>query len=100
VDFVFSNRKLERLYTEERGARRYPPEVVEAFFRVMAVIAGAKDEQDLRAMKQLHYEKLEGKRKHQRSLALHGGFRLVVELVEDDEGRYFSIVEIVDYHRG
>lgn len=98
MDFEFVNRKLERLYTGEKGARRYPPEVVDAFFKVMQMIRGAKNEQDLRAMKHLHFEKLKGRRKHQRSLVLHGLYRLIVELVEDDEGTYLSIVEIVDYH--
>jgi len=100
VDFEFANRKLERWYTDGMSVRSYSSQVVDAFFRVMEVIEAARDERDFRALKQLHYEKLKGKRKHQRSLALHGGFRLVVELVEDDEGTYLSIVEIVDYHKG
>jgi len=33
-------------------------------------------------------------------LVLHGPFRLVVQLVEDDLGVYVLIEEIVDYHRG
>ncbi len=100
MDFAFANRKLERLYTEGRGAREYPQKVVEAFFRIMAVIDAARDERDLRAMKQLHFERLKGKRRHQRSLVLHGSFRLVVQLVVDDDGTYILVEEIVDYHRG
>jgi len=100
VRFQFASRRLERLYTEEWRARRYPAEVVDAFLKVMAVIEAAASEQDLRNLKHLHYEKLKGERKHQRSLALHGGFRLIVEIVEDDEGPYLSIIEIVDYHGG
>ena len=100
MDFEFANRKTERLYTEEKGGRRYPPRVMDAFFEVMRVIEGAEDERDLRKMKQLHFEKLEGGRKHQRSLALHGLFRLVVQLREDDDGKYLLIEEIVDYHKG
>jgi len=100
VDFDFANRKMQRLYAEERGAQRYPSQVVDAFFKVMRTIEGAKDEQDLRAMKHLHFEKLKGKRQHQRSLVLHGPFRLVVQLIEDDDGTYLLIEEIVDYHGG
>ena len=98
MDFDFANQKLRRLYAEQKGSRRYPPEVVDAFFEVMQVIDSAKDEQDLRAMQHLHFEKLKGKRKHQRSLVLHGPFRLVVQLVEDHDGTYLLIEEIVDYH--
>ena len=100
MDFGFANRKLECLYTGEQGARRFPPQVVDAFFEVMNVIDAARDERDLRALKHLHFEKLKGRRKHQRSLALHGGFRLVVQLLEDADGKYLLIEEIVDYHKG
>lgn len=91
---------MERLYTEEKGARRYSPPVVDAFFEVIRTIESAKDERDLRKMKHLHYEKLKGGRQHQRSLALHGPFRLVVQLREGENGAYLLIEEIVDYHRG
>ena len=66
--FKFSNSRMQRLYTEERGERKYPREVVEAFFEVMAAIDSSADERDLRNLKHLHFEKLKGKRKHQRSL--------------------------------
>ncbi len=100
MDFEFSARKLERLYTEELGASKYPPQVIDAFFEVMAAVEAARDERDLRALKHLRFEKLKGQRKHQRSLALHGGFRLIVRLLEDDEGKVLAIDEIVDYHKG
>ena len=100
MEFEFSNRKVERLYTDERGARKYPPRVVDAFFEVIRVIESAEDERDLRTMKHLHFEKLKGGRQHQRSLALHGAFRLVVQLREGDDGKYVLIEEIVDYHKG
>ncbi len=100
MDFEFANRKMERLYTDEKGARRYPPRVVDAFFKVIRVIESAVDERDLRKMKHLHFEKLKGGRQHQRSLALHGPFRLVVQLREAEHGAYLLIEEIVDYHEG
>lgn len=98
--FRFAKTRVRRLYTEELGARKYPTEVVEAFFEVMAVIDAAHSEQDLRAMQHLHFEKLKGKRKHQRSLKLHGGFRLVVQLVTDDQGTFVLVEDIENYHRG
>ena len=100
MEFEFANRKIERLYTEERGARKYPPRVVDAFFEVIRVIESAEDERDLRRKKHLHFEKLKGGRQHQRSLALRGPFRLVVQLREAENGTYLLIEEIVDYHEG
>lgn len=96
--FYFADKKLEKLYTEEKDAHKYPESVVDAFFDMMAVIAAAKDERDLRRLKSLRYEKLKGQRSHQRSLRLNDQFRLVVEREEDGEGRFLWIVSIEDYH--
>ena len=100
MDFEFANRKLQRLYTEEIGGKKYSNQVVDAFFEVMTAIEHARDERDLRALKHLHFEKLKGKRKHQRSLKLHGGFRLIVQLLEDQDGSYILVEAIEDYHDG
>lgn len=98
MKFIFATTKLERLYTKEQGARRFSKLVIEAFFDVMGIIATVKDERDLRNFKSLHYEKLKDKRSHQLSLALNGGFRLILEREEDGEGMFFRIISIKDYH--
>ena len=98
MKFIFATTKLERLYTKEQGARRFSKLVIEAFFDVMGIIATVKDERDLRNFKSLHYEKLKGKRSHQLSVALHGGFRLILEREEDEEGKFLRIISIEDYH--
>ena len=96
--FTFEKRWLQRLYEEEKGANGYPLEVIEAFFEVMAVIHSADSEQDLRALQGLHYHKLKGKRSGQHALNLNDQWRLVIERKKDGDGRYLSIVDIVDYH--
>jgi toxin HigB-1 len=96
--FAFNSTKLTRLYTEEKGAHKYPPGVVDAFFEVMSVIRHAKDERDLYAIKGLRYEKLKGHRSHQRSIRLNQQFRLILERQRDEQGRYLLIIEIEDYH--
>jgi len=96
--FCFADNKLQKVYTEERGAHKYPEGVVDAFLDFVAVIAGAKDERDLYALKSLRYEKLRGGRSHQRSLRLNDQFRLIVEREEDEDGYVFRIVAIEDYH--
>ncbi len=96
---VFLDKKLEALYTHEKGAHRVDPAVLEAFVEVVAAVQAAKDTQDLRALKSLHYEKLKGDRKGDRSLRLHKGWRLIVREQRDGQGIYIEIVEIDDYHR-
>lgn len=98
--FIFASKKLQALYTDESGAARYPPEVVEAFFDKMAVIQAAGDESDLRALKSLHFEKLKGERGHrdERSIRLNRQFRLTITIEVDDQGKLLRILDIEDYH--
>ncbi len=96
--FSFKNKKLKALYTEEKGAHKYSPGVVDAFWEVMSVISAAVDERDLRKLKGLRYEKLRGDRKGQHSIRLNDQFRLIVERGEDDQGKYLLIIGIEDYH--
>ncbi len=97
--FRFRSKKLEALYTEEKGARAYPASVIEGFFLVMAIIQSAVDERDLRAMKSLRLEKLRGDRAGQSSLRLDRQFRLIVSLERDDDGAVVVVISIEDYHR-
>ena len=96
--FYFADRKLEKLYTDEKDAHKYAEGVVDAFFDVVAQIGAARDERDLYAMKGLRYEKLKGKRSYQRSLRLNNQFRLILEREEDEDGKLFRITAIEDYH--
>jgi proteic killer suppression protein len=68
MDFKFKDKKLERLYTEETGARYYPSAVVNRFFELMAIIDAAPDEREFYKLKSLHFEKLRGKRENQFSM--------------------------------
>ena len=94
----FKSRELYLLYTEERNAHRYPPGVIVNFFEVMTIIAGAANENDIRAMKSLHFEKLSGARRRQYSLRLNKQYRLIIQIEKDEFGKLVWIIEIVDYH--
>lgn len=97
--FQFKKKKLEALYSEEKNAHKYPG-VVDDFFEVMAIVDAALDERDFYNLKGLRYEKLSGKRgkQGQRSLRLNDQWRLIVVLNQDDQGQYFTIIDIEDYH--
>jgi proteic killer suppression protein len=98
VRYTFHKKNLLQLYTDRKGAHKYSAQVVDAFFRAVAMIAAARDERDLYSLKSLHYEKLKGKRQRLRSLRLNDQFRLIVQLEEDKEGKYFLVLDIEDYH--
>jgi len=90
--------KLEELYTRGRGGKRYSKQVLDAFLRAIATIDAAADERDLYAQKGLHFEKLKGDRKGQRSIRLNQQWRLILSVERDNEGVLVWIIEIVDYH--
>ncbi len=98
--FIFASKRLQQLYSAGAGAARYPPEVVDAFFDKVAVIRAARDENDLRAFKSLHFEKLQGERglHGERSIRLNRQFRLILRLETDAQGRLVCIISIEDYH--
>jgi proteic killer suppression protein len=98
--FIFANKRLLQLYTAGTGAERYPPEVVDAFFDKMIVIRAARDENALRALKSLHFEKLQGERglRGERSIRLNRQFRLILRLETDEQGKLICIISIEDYH--
>jgi toxin HigB-1 len=90
--YRFKNKILDRLYYKGTGTQKYPTEVADAFFETMSIIAAAMDIRDLYAMKSLHFEKLSGKRKEERSV------RLTMMLEEDEQGNFLLILDIEDYH--
>lgn len=99
VDFSFNDKKIEDLYTELKGEKDYPHDVVVNFFEVMAVIAAATDERDFYALKSLHFEKLEGKlgKEGKRSMRLTKQWRLIVSL-EDGEEEKTVVIWKIDKH--
>ncbi|MDJ0712756.1 MAG: type II toxin-antitoxin system RelE/ParE family toxin [Prochloraceae cyanobacterium] len=98
--FSFKKKKIEKLYTEEKDAHKYPKNVVDNFFEIIAIIESIESEQDLYTFKGLRFEKLSGKRgnRGERSLRLNDQYRLIIILEIDEEGKYLLIVDIEDYH--
>lgn len=95
--FYFASEDLVELYETGESAR-FALTVINAFFRVMALIAQARDERDIRAVKGRRLERLRGNREGQYSLRLTDQYRLIFTGEQDEAGRYLSIIEIVDYH--
>ncbi|WP_321471939.1 type II toxin-antitoxin system RelE/ParE family toxin [uncultured Paludibaculum sp.] len=98
MDFRFANRDLERLYTHNEGASRYPAEVVLLFRRRVRQIEGAQDIRDLRTPRSLHYEKLGGKLAGLSSLRLNDQWRLILCEEETKAGKRMVIREISKHY--
>jgi proteic killer suppression protein len=97
MDVRFQDGSLDSLEVKP-GDGGYPAGVARAFRKRLAMIRAATDERDFYALKSLHYEKLKGPRKHQRSMRLNDQQRLVIEAQGDAPNSVVVVVGIEDYH--
>lgn len=98
MDWRFANRTLELLYTRGDGKQVYPEEVVRAFLRRVNDVRSARSEQDLRAMKSLHYEQLKGDRQGQISLRLNKQWRLILTIERNRTRRNTIVIHEISKH--
>lgn len=97
MELRFKDDELEKLDTEV-GDRGLPPEIVKLYRKRIGFLRAAQDERDLRAMKALRFEKLKGKRQHQRSLRLNDQWRLIVELKQEGRATVLVVVAIENHY--
>ncbi len=93
-----ADRKLQRLEEDPSYQAGLAENIVTAFRRRLQAIRGAENENDLRALKSLHFEKLKGDRKDQYSIRLNDQFRLVFAIEKGEQGNTLVILGIDDYH--
>lgn len=94
----FDSDDLDRLETDAAFNGGLPDAIVKMYRQRLQVIRAALDERDFYALRSWHYEKLKGKRQHQRSIRLNAQWRLVLELQDAPGGKRVHIVGIEDYH--
>ncbi len=97
--FRFKQKKLRELYSKGKGHDKYPEAVFKAFLRRMAVIKGAKDERDLRALKGARFEKLATKAGGY-SMRLGQQFRLELSFEITESGEKTVCIEKISKHYG
>ena len=98
MDVRFADDDLDRLETDAKFNAGFDVSIVRRFRKTMQLIRAAPDERTFYQMKSLHYEKLKGKRSHQRSMRLNDQWRLIVEIEHQEGGKLAVIVSIKDYH--
>ena len=101
MDFTFSDKKLELLYTKGEGAEALPAEVFRAFVKRVNHIKAAVNEQDLRVPKSVHYEKLKGRKYNGKdSMRLNIQWRLILSVETDLNGKRVIIHEVSNHYDG
>jgi toxin HigB-1 len=98
MEIEFRNDNLDRLETDARFDGGYPSDIVKAFRKRMQQIRAALDERDLRNLKSLRFEKLDGDRKQEYSMRLNDQWRLIIELDGKGPDKVVAIIDIEDYH--
>jgi proteic killer suppression protein len=94
--------KNKHLQAELESDRVSSPKLSEAVKRTarrrIAALLAAPDERTLRNLKSLQYEKLKGKRKGQRSIAVNDQFRITFQIDTKSNPPTVLILDIEDYH--
>lgn len=98
MEFEFANADLEEVEYDPKATIGHGAMVDKGFRKVIGKIQAANNEFDLRALKGLHYHKLEGNRSHQHALNITDQWRLIVERVEKDGQIRLIIISVEDYH--
>ncbi len=99
MDFRFATRRLEVLYTQGKGAERYPEGVVDAFLDLVRHIEAATNEQDLRTPPSLRFEQLKGRDKGKSSLRLNDQYRLIVEVSREGPRKVVVVRKISKHYK-
>jgi toxin HigB-1 len=94
----FKDESLRRVEVDPAADCGHGQAITKAFRKRMQSIRAALDERDFYNQKSLHFEKLEGKRDHQRSMKLNDQWRLILEIVGVAPNKTVWIVGIEDYH--
>jgi proteic killer suppression protein len=98
MDVDFEDASLRRLEADPRFTADLDAAVVKAFRKRMQFIRAAVDERAFRAMKSLHYEKLQGDRAGKNSMRLNDQWRLILRIRQESDGKCVVVVSIIDYH--
>ena len=81
-------------YPDTTGKRKFPVEVEKKFVVRITQFMSATDENDLRAIKSLHFEKLKGAYKDKYSIRVHQAWRIIFRIGEDGYIKILFVEEL------
>lgn len=94
----YGNERLRRLAEDpEFQPKQWGRDLVFAYRKKVQVLDAARDERDLRAMRSLNLQELEGDLAGQYSIRLNRQLRLILAFRIGDKGKVVVIRELVDY---
>jgi len=99
MDVEFADKTLATIESDDPSPTRLPVPVIKSARRKLVQLRAATDDRTLRNLKSLHYEKLKGDRKGQRSIRVNEKYRIVFTLDNDTTPKKATILAIEDYHK-
>ena len=94
----FSNKDLRDLFYAEKPPKGISANVLRGFQKKVNFIKNAKDLQDIRNWKSLHFEKLTGDRQGQYSIAIDDSWRIILRIEKDENGNLIFILELTNHY--
>ena len=98
MQFRHTDKTLQKIDDNLDFNGRLVLNVVNAFRTLMQHVRAADNENDLRAMKSLRFEKLKGKRQHEYSMRLNKQFRLIFQIEKAGAHDRLVVTGIEDDH--
>ncbi len=99
MEIEFADADLALIETDDAAKTKLPIAVIKSARRKLTLLRAAPDDRSLRNWKSLHYEKLKGDRKGQRSIRVNQSYRIVFLLDSDTEPQIATILSVEDYHK-
>ncbi len=93
-----TDKTLGRIDDDHEYDGGYAQNITNLFRIRMQQIRAVDNENELRRLKSLHFEKLKGKRKHEYSMRLNKQFRLIFQIEKVREHNQLVVTGIEDYH--
>ncbi len=97
MPITFAQKELLDIYTTGQS-RKYSKGLIRSYIKKVTLIQEAKDENDLRNFKSLHFEKLKSKA-NQYSIRLNNQFRLLFSIQKDGKIKIIIISEISKHYQ-
>jgi len=83
---------------KEIGKPKFPIEVISGFLRRIVQMKSAKDSNDLRAIKSLHFEKLSGTRRGRYSIRVNKGWRIIFRIDNNERIEILAVEELSNHY--
>ena len=96
--YRITDKTLQKIEDDPEFDGKFSHAIAEGFRKALQQIVDADDENVLRSIGSLHFEKLKGKRKHECSIRINRQFRLIFQIEPGESGNQLVITRIEKHY--